>query len=443
MVIGYPVPQTINIGSDISFLNIANGCVIRYTNIMTTQTRRQKREEVHLFGAKQKTESSAKAVGTRKVEGRDKTIDGYPLPLTGVPITKTRVVRKKKGDLKKYPKKFIPGKEKLLKNEMRITCLGSGNPIVRKAQAAAGWLVELGNGDKFIFDIGGGTVQNLWSLEIPPAELDKLFLTHLHLDHVGDFHVLFDAMAWARHTPLHVWGPSGYTKAMGTKVYCENMEKAALWHIESKRGLAPSAGGKVVPHEFDASKKSVLVYNRKGVKVYSYPTVHCIYGTRGYRLEYNGLSMSFAGDSEPSTFVAEQSKGVDVFIHESFPTAEVVSIKTKVPLAIAQNILSAHTTPDRLGQVFSLAKPKLGVGYHYFVNDDTIDPLFKPLRENYDGPVVLAQDLMVINVTSSQVVTRMAETDPLHWPPQPKKGGKRPKLATRSNAKIPKWYLIQ
>ena len=61
-----------------------------------------------------------------------------------------------------------------------------------------GWLCELGNGDRFIFDVGGGTIQNLWSLEISPAELDKLFLTHLHLDHVGDFHVLFDGMGWPR-----------------------------------------------------------------------------------------------------------------------------------------------------------------------------------------------------------------------------------------------------
>ena len=82
--------------------------------------------------------------------------------------------------------------------------------------------------------------------KISPAELDKLFLTHLHLDHVGDFHVLFDGMGWARNTPLHVWGPSGYTKEMGTAHFCDLMHQAALWHIESKRGLVPSTGAEII-----------------------------------------------------------------------------------------------------------------------------------------------------------------------------------------------------
>jgi ribonuclease Z len=105
-------------------------------------------------------------------------------------------VKKEGVELKQYPETFISGQEALAEDEIRLTCIGSGNPFVRRAQAATGWLCELGNGDKFVFDVGGGTVQNLWSLEIHPALLDKLFLTHLHLDHVGDFHVLYDALGW-------------------------------------------------------------------------------------------------------------------------------------------------------------------------------------------------------------------------------------------------------
>ncbi len=66
--------------------------------------------------------------------------------------------------LKRYPEHFIPEQEGLAANEMRITAVGSGNPPVRRGQAATSWLVELGNGDKFIFDAGGGTVPALWSL---------------------------------------------------------------------------------------------------------------------------------------------------------------------------------------------------------------------------------------------------------------------------------------
>jgi hypothetical protein len=198
----------------------------------------------------------------RLVDGPTETPDGFPLPITGSPLTKTPVVVKQDGvELKQYPETFIPGEEDLGADEIRLTCIGSGNPFVRRAQAATGWLCELGNGDKFIFDVGGGTVQNLWSLEIHPALLDKLFLTHLHLDHVGDFHPLYDALGWARNSPLHVWGPSGYTPEMGTAYFCEMMDKAALWHDQSKMGIVPSEGMEIVAHSIAYMVRLVIAWS--------------------------------------------------------------------------------------------------------------------------------------------------------------------------------------
>jgi hypothetical protein len=63
---------------------------------------------------------------------------------------------------------------------------------------------------------------------------------------VGDYHVLFDTMGWARNTLLQVWGPSGCTPEMGT---------AALWHIESKRELVLSTGATSIPPEFESLHK--------------------------------------------------------------------------------------------------------------------------------------------------------------------------------------------
>ena len=124
------------------------------------------------------------------------TPDGYPVPLCGRPLTKTPVVVKEEGaTLRTYPEHFVPEQEELGANEMRLTAIGSGNPPVRRGQTSTSWLVELGNGDKFIFDVGGGTVPALWSLRIPLALLDKVFVTHLHLDHVGGIFNLWDSMA--------------------------------------------------------------------------------------------------------------------------------------------------------------------------------------------------------------------------------------------------------
>ena len=57
---------------------------------------------------------------------------------------------------------------------LRVTTLGSGTPDVRKDQVSSGFLLELGNGDKFIWDLGTGAYQNLLATGIPAAQLTKV-----------------------------------------------------------------------------------------------------------------------------------------------------------------------------------------------------------------------------------------------------------------------------
>ncbi len=377
------------------------------------------------------------------------TPDGYPVPLCGRPLTKTPVVVKQEGaTLRTYPEWFIPEQEELAANEMRITAIGSGNPPVRRGQASTSWLVELGNGDKFIFDAGGGTVPALWSLRVPLALLDKLFLTHLHLDHVGGILNLWDSMGWARNTPLHVWGSSGSTPEFGVAAFVDHIQRAAIWHTTSKTGIIPNGGMELIAHEFDAEQftsdnPQAVVYAENGVRISAFPVDHILVGAVGYRLEWNGLSMAFTGDSIPTRQEAEQSAGVDVFIHELFIDAPTFAEQNNMPLQIAQNVVDQHTPADMLGRVFSIAEPTLGVGTHYFTNEYTIDPAFAGLASTYSGPVVIAQDLMVINVTPEQIVTRMAKTDLLSWAapaPRPPAGAAPPQMDPPvTEGRTPQW----
>ena len=68
------------------------------------------------------------------------TKDGYPLPLSGKPITKTPVITRTPGAaVKKYPEHYIPGKETLAKDEMRITACGSWGPAPMRIGQGAFW----------------------------------------------------------------------------------------------------------------------------------------------------------------------------------------------------------------------------------------------------------------------------------------------------------------
>ena len=134
---------------------------------------------------------------------------------------------------------YAPNSETLKSDEMRVIACGTGMPTPRPAQAAACFLVELGNGDKFLFDIGDGSVERLFGLQIPTAYLDKVFIGHLHGDHFGGLGALYVAGGIAgRFSPLRIWGPSGSKPELGTKAAVEAMQKMFAWSIAWIAGKA-------------------------------------------------------------------------------------------------------------------------------------------------------------------------------------------------------------
>ncbi|MCZ6755185.1 MAG: MBL fold metallo-hydrolase, partial [Gemmatimonadetes bacterium] len=102
-----------------------------------------------------------------------------------------------------YPASYFPNTELLGAAEMRITALGTGMPNQTKRAVSISYLVELGNGEKFLFDIGMGAMGNLFSLRPDFSKIDKVFASHLHVDHVGDFKGLHIG-SWlsGRFTPI-------------------------------------------------------------------------------------------------------------------------------------------------------------------------------------------------------------------------------------------------
>ncbi len=189
-----------------------------------------------------------------------------------------------------YPASYFPNTELLGPDEMRITALGTGMPNLTRAAASICFLVELGNGDKFLFDIGSGAMANLFSLRPDFSKIDKVFASHLHTDHVGDFMGLHIG-SWlsGRYTPIHIYGPNGSSPEMGTKAFVEGMKKGYAWDIAGRSGALPDAGGQIVVHEFDYKAVNQVVYQKNGVTIRSWPAIHLLVGPVSFGLEWNGL----------------------------------------------------------------------------------------------------------------------------------------------------------
>jgi len=336
-----------------------------------------------------------------------------PEPYGTLPLTTTRVVVKDDlASLKQYPELYVAGSEPLTGDEMRITALGTGYPS-RRGQGCAGFMVELGNGEVFMFDAGAGTNSAFNHMRVPYHRANKFFITHYHIDHIGDLMVYYDfGQSNGRLEPMNVYGPTGELPELGIEALVENILRTAAWHDRSKKGQVDVRGFDMRAHQFPF-ETTQIVYEDNGAKVISFPVPHGIDGAVGYRLEWNGLSMVFAGDCEPSTLTVENSQGLDVLIHEIFNTPETYVEKMGWTEQMAKIVAwTKHTSPQAAAKVFEATKPRLGVGFHSMIASGTPQPILDGIRTGYDGPVVIAQDFTVINVTPEQIVTRMAAFEP-------------------------------
>lgn len=340
---------------------------------------------------------------------------GKPDEVKGVNVAEGRVPQEIRDE--RYPRTYFPGTELLGKGEMRITALGTGMPNQSPSNVAASFLVELGNGDSFIFDIGTGSTDRLAGLETDYSKLDKVFASHLHTDHVGDLATLWVA-GWinGRYEPLHVYGPSGATPELGLQAHVDHIRAAWAWDVTSRAGTLPNAGGELVAHEFDFSKTQV-VYNKNGVKITSFPAIHIRDGSVSYRLDWNDLSFVFGGDSTPNKWFLKEAKGADVVVHECFFTPENWMDIAGFPYKQAYWVTSTiHTPPQGFGKLMSAVKPRMAIAYHYWNHRDVEFGIYDGVRETYDGPLTMADDLTVINVTKNHIEVREATINHHSWP---------------------------
>ena len=339
-----------------------------------------------------------------------------------------------------YPASYFPNTELLGPGEMRITALGTGMPNQTKAAVSISYLVELGNGDKFLFDMGLGSMGNLFSLRPDFSKLDKVFASHLHIDHVGDFMGLHIG-GWlsGRYTPIHIYGPTGSTPELGTKSFVEGMRKGYAWDLATRSGALPDKGAQIVVHEFDYKQVNEVVYEKNGVTIRSWPAIHALDGPVSFSLEWNGLKYVFGGDTYPNKWYIKYAADADVASHEAFLPPKALAKYFGWDLAQATWVATRiHTEPQAFGKVMSQIKPRLAVGYHSVQSPENNAAIMDGVRKTYDGPLAIARDLMVINVTKETIKVRMATVDEYVLPPDVTEAYKK---APRSDEKKTSEYI--
>jgi ribonuclease Z len=298
-------------------------------------------------------------------------------------------------------------------SNLKVILLGTaGGPTIDAQRLGISTLILAGP-EKLLFDCGRGLTTGMARLAINPADVTKVFLTHLHSDHIVSLPELY-LFPWAsqgRAKPLLVWGPDG------TRSMVKRLEDAFSFDIHIRRDVDErfsAEGIKVIASDI----REGVVYDANGVKVTAFLVDHGpIKPAFGYRVDYRGRSVVMSGDTKPSDNLVKFSQGVDVLIHEVGrskqdpaligPLNELLQ-NSRQTRGQAKTIADHHTDGTEAGRVFERVKPKLAVFSHFNAVPAAILPL---VRQSYAGPVEFGEDLMTIDIGDSVNIQRFVSAN--------------------------------
>ena len=274
-----------------------------------------------------------------------------------------------------------------LGDSLSIGLCGSGSPMPDPTRAGP-CIAVLAGRRLFVVDAGAGGTKNLSLMNLPPARVEAVFLTHFHSDHIDGLGELM-LQRWgggAAKAPLPIYGPTGVDKVVAGFMAAYDQDRGYRVAHHGPIVIPPSGFGGS-PHPFVAARNApdVVLIDDGGLKVSAFPVDHQpVEPAVGYRFDYKGRSLVISGDTAKSPRVEQAARGVDLLAHEGLSPA-MVAVQRKAALAagrsnlaaIFHDILSYHTTPE---QAAGIAERD---GVRYLLFEHIIPPL--PV-EALEGP---------------------------------------------------------
>lgn len=319
--------------------------------------------------------------------------------------------------------------------DIKVTLLGTGVPLLNadvlaaNGRALSGLLVQAGT-ERMLFDCGQGVYNRLLQtgggVLNPNVGVDKVFLSHLHSDHIADLAPLYSLGALYRHPevtdindffginglenysfpttdPLQVWGPGGGpNQPVGTWAMMQSFRNAYQtdFYVRNLWGGwdASLSYDAVATLDNTTELSEGVVYANNGVTVTAFKVKHApVSPSYGFRIDYQGHAVVYSGDTAYSQNLVDNSKGVDLLIHEVYG----------YPRSDSPNIYDYHTSPETAAEVFKQAKPKQVVYTHLVIPpgttaDDLVD---RTVAAGYKGKVAAGVDLMEIAINADESIT--------------------------------------
>lgn len=284
---------------------------------------------------------------------------------------------------------------------MRITLLGTGGPRPDPSRQGPATLVEV-TGLRLLFDAGRGVATQLAKADVSLDEIDAVFITHHHFDHIGGLGDLLMA-AWnnGRTRPLNVYGPPGTRSIIGalfSQIYASDIR----FRIREAEAI-----GAPIPYPSDVFKAfdvtSGIIESNSKFQLEVRPVEHGSlalelredeWNAVGYRIEGDDRTVAIAGDAVAGRDLDRLAHDVDALVICGYLAGDEI-------VRDEDRFLSAHIlagAPQAAQIALEAGVGQLIVTHIRQKPADAIEAMAREMREICDGDLVIGQDLLEIQV---------------------------------------------
>ncbi len=249
---------------------------------------------------------------------------------------------------------------------LKVVICGSRSPLPSPGRAESCVLVEAGD-DIYIFDLGNGSMDNLFQYQVPWPNVKAILVTHMHSDHIAD---LPDAhlQSWVqgRNAPLMVYGPEGIN--LVTKGF-ELAYSADYQYRNEHHGddmLPMSVAGY---NAIQIRDNKFIPNDTPGLEILPFVVDHYpVNSAFGFKISYKGRTVVISGDTIHDGTVQKYSKDVDLLVHSAISIDLVERMREVAPLPQLNKILfdiqDYHTSINEAGEIARDANVKHLLIYH-------------------------------------------------------------------------------
>ena len=260
---------------------------------------------------------------------------------------------------------------------------------MRPNQATSCWLLELGNGDKFVLDVSVDAAERSTAFQMPYEA------SHRHANRFDDLNSSFVSGALADcRQPLRNWRPSGDMPERGAKYALTDLLKSLTRDLDRGNVMMNPSESHRELDEFYRKCMNKIVYQEGGVTVRSWSDVRTLDGLESFALQWNGADLVFMTDTYPHELDGEYARDTCSAFDKSFFTlADVVASVGFTPQVSLSTGAQVFTTVEVFGKEMLVFEPRTAVAYHLLREFDASTGVGDRNQSFYGKRLVLSEEV--------------------------------------------------